>query len=203
LRLTLPAFLATSDLVDRIAAFGRAHEKVRLSVDFADSVRDLIADGFDMAIRVGGMKDSALKAQKLSEVRRLLVGSPEYLAQQSAPTSPQDLTDWQWIELAPVWHIKPEFRRAGHGKQVVKRDARISVNNATAFAHMVRAGAGIGILPESVVGRDIADGELVHLLPEWQTFSLNIYAVWPANAPKDGLIKRLVRFLHDAEGGQG
>ena len=199
LRLTLPAFLASSDLVERLSEFSTAHDKVELSVDFSDAVRDVIADGYDMAIRVGTLKDSALKAQKLCEIRRLLVGAPDYIDSQPTPTEPVDLADWRWLELAPVWHVKPEFKQPGRRKQVVKRETHISVNNAIALSRMARAGGGLTILPENVVAHDLASGGLQHLLPEWKTHSLNVYAVWPGNAPKGGLIKQLLQFLNAPE----
>ena len=122
LRLTVPAGLAQSKLTDQIARFALAYPKVSLSIDFFDTRRDLIADGFDVAIRVGEMKDSALKAKKLFEVHRHLVASPAYLATRATPASPSDLHDWDWLELAPAGQRQITFQRAGQREVVEKKN---------------------------------------------------------------------------------
>ncbi len=120
LRVTAPAVMAQSKLVDQLADFAIAFPKVELSLDFSDVRRELIGDGFDVAIRMGWLKDSSLMARKLFDVQRRLIASPAYLETRAAPERPQDLSDWDWLELAPVWLMKPEFRKAGK-RAVVSR----------------------------------------------------------------------------------
>ena len=79
LRVTVPAVLAQSELVDRMANFATGYPNVRLSLDFSDVRRELIGDGFDVAIRMGWLEDSSLKARKLFDVDRRLVAAMCYL----------------------------------------------------------------------------------------------------------------------------
>lgn len=194
LNVTIPAVLAQSMLVDRIAAFADAHRNVRLSLDFSDMRREVIAGGIDVAIRMGWLQDSALKARKLYDASRVLVGAASYVNAMPGPQAPEDLGDWRWLELTPV-RRKAEFLRSGAATVQVRGATHVSVNDAHAMYRLSRAGAGLAILPTFLVEDDIASGDMVHVLPAWEAESLGVYAVWPPNAPKAGLTARFVEAL--------
>jgi DNA-binding transcriptional LysR family regulator len=197
LRVTAPAVLAQSKLVDQLAVFAIEHPNVQLSLDFSDVRRELIGDGFDVAIRMGWLKNSSLMSRKLFEVRRRLVAAPTYLTARPDPVSPDDLSGWEWLELAQVWLKKPEFVN-GARRVVVERSApRISVNDAHALYGLTRSGAGLAIIPEFLAEADVSAGTLQYVLPEWTVCPVGVFAVWPSNAPKDGLVKHFVEFLAD------
>jgi DNA-binding transcriptional LysR family regulator len=197
LRLTVPAGLVQSRLTDQIAQFALAYPKVSLSIDFFDTRRDLIVDGFDIAIRVGAMKDSALKAKKLFEVSRRLVASPAYLATRAAPGDPNDLSDWDWLELAPAGQKSITFLRADQRETIDKKRARISVNSLNAVCQMARSGLGLAVIPAFLAEPEVAANHLQYVLEGWAMEPASVYAVWPPNAPKDGLIKLFLDFLTD------
>ncbi len=191
LNVTVPAVLAQSAFIDRIAAFAEAHPRVDLTLDFSDLRRDVIGGGVDVAIRMGWLKDSALKARKLGEVSRLLVGGAAYVAAQPTPEGPEDLRDWRWLEFAPV-RKKPAFLTLGEKRVQVRTSANISVNDAHAMHRLSRVGAGLSILPKFLVAEDLASGAMIHVLPDWRAASVGVYAVWPPNAPKAGLTAAFV-----------
>lgn len=198
LRLTAPAVLAQSVLVERLAAYSRTHANVRISLDCSDDRRELIGDGFDVAIRMGRLKDSSLMTRKLFDVGRRLVASKGYLKTRRKPSSPSDLRDWDWLELAPVWSERPEFRKKNRRVSVSRPPARISVNDAHALFRLTRSGAGLAVVPEFLASPDISAGTVRHILPEWTLSSVGVYAVWPSNAPRDGLVKHFVDYLAQA-----
>ena len=191
LNVTVPAVLAQSTFIDRIAAFADAHPNVDLSLDFSDLRRDVISGGVDVAIRMGWLRDSALKARKLGDVSRLLVGATSFVKAQTAPERPEDLAEWRWLEFAPV-RRKPEYLRAGGESVQVRGPATISVNDAHAMHRLSRTGAGLAILPEFLVAEDLAAGVMTHVLPDWSVEPVGVFAVWPPNAPKAGLTARFV-----------
>lgn len=195
LRITVPALFSQSVLMDHLAEFALANQQVELSMDFSDARRDLIADGYDVAIRAGNMKDSSLKAKKLFEFERKLVAAPGYLNTRDQPGSLDELNDWDWLQLAPVWHKKIVFRQARKRQSVQIKKSRISVNNAQALTQLTRAGAGLAIIPAYLAEPFIESGELNYVMPDWYVDPIDVFAVWPANAPKDGLIKSFVNFL--------
>jgi len=195
LRITVPALFAPSTLIDLLAEFALAYPKVDLSLDFSEVRRDIIADGFDIAIRAGDMKDSSLKAQKLFEFERRLVASRAYLKSQSKPKSPNDLSDWSWIELAPVRGKKVVFQKAKKRQTVNNKISRVNANSALAVARLARAGVGVAVVPQFTAEPMVKAKELDYVLSDWTIDPISVFAVWPSNAPKDGLIKQLVKFI--------
>ncbi|MEM7253798.1 MAG: LysR family transcriptional regulator [Pseudomonadota bacterium] len=198
LRITAPAVFAQSDLIVQFGEFAVAYSKVQLSVDFSDTRRDLIADGYDVAIRAGELEDSAFKARKLIDMRRGVVASPAYLNVRPKPETPRDLSDWDWLELAPVWDKKTEFRNGRRRESVATKNPRVSVNNAHGLVRLARAGAGLAVVPRFLADQDVIAGNLKYLLDDWVVDPIEVFAVWPSNAPRNGLISRFVTFLSDA-----
>ncbi|MDG1969677.1 MAG: LysR family transcriptional regulator [Paracoccaceae bacterium] len=186
LNVTLPAVLSQSALIDRIASFSITHPKAQLSLDFLDARREIIGSGIDIAIRMGWLKDNSLKARKLYDIHRILVASTDYLANRPRPTSPEDVADWDWLELAPV-RLKPDFLGKNGGNIRLQPTPQLSVNDANALYRLARAGAGLAIVPDFLAEADIAAGVVEHVLPEWSRSLVGVYAVRPPNAPKQGL----------------
>ena len=114
----------------------------------------------------------------------------------------QSLSDWDWLELAPVWSKKPEFVRGDRREVITRPPSRISVNDAHALHTLTRAAAGLAIVPEFLVEPDVASGALHYVLPEWSVNAVGVYAVWPSNAPKDGLVRHFIGFVADQSGDQ-
>lgn len=195
LRVTMPAVLARSKLVEQIADFLLTNRKVQISVDFSDTRKSLIGDGFDLAIRMGWLKDSALVARKLGSVDRRLVAARSYLISRPEPVSPEDLNDWDWLELSPVRTTKTKFQKAGHKTVTLKPVSRIAVNDAHALYQFARAGTGLAFVPDFLAEDDINDGLMEYVLPDWHVEDIGIYAVWPQNAPRLGLTRYLVDHL--------
>lgn len=203
LRVTVPAVLAQSKLVDQLAAFMASYPKVRLTLDFSDARHELIGSGFDVAIRMGWLKDSALMARKLFEVQRRLVASESYLKARADPRRPEELNGWDWLELTPVQFSRSALQKDGQQAVALKPASRVRVNDAHALYRLARAGAGLAIIPEFLAEADIAAGTMRRLFPDWRVDPVGVFAVWPPNAPKDGLVKHLVEFLATADTGLG
>jgi len=194
LQITIPAALARSHVVDRIAQFTATYPAVRLTLDFSDLRREVIADGIDVALRMGWLEDSSLKARKLFDVQRYLIAAQSYVDQRSKPESPNDLQDWDWLTLAQVG-LTTEFRTEGKPVITLKPNPRLSVNDAHALYHLARSGAGLALVPEYLTQEDIAAGLVRRVLPDWNVASVGVYAVWPPNAPKEGLSALFINFL--------
>lgn len=196
LRVTIPAILTASPVINCLAAFADTYPGIALRLSFSDSRQDVIREGFDLAIRMGWLKDSSLKAKKLGEVSRRLVTSPTYAAKHRKPTSPKDLEDWRFIRFEP----RPDETELIHpklGKTTVLGEAQISVDSSGAMRHLALAGAGLATLLTFDAKADLEAGRLVEILPAWRLPSPGIYAVWPPNAPRQSLTGKLVAFLEE------
>ncbi|MGH1480698.1 MAG: LysR family transcriptional regulator [Geminicoccales bacterium] len=195
LRLTVPSVLSQSRFTDAIAAFSMAYPRVRLSLDFSDLRRELIEDGFDIAIRMGfGGKDSTT-SRVLFRVKRRLVASTRYLSTRPSVSEPNQLLDWDWLQLTPVRNIPVMFQRPGSGQVTIKPKAHIFSNDAQALYRLACAGAGLAIVPEFLATDDIAAGRVECVLPNWEPKGIDVFAVWPSNAPKNGLIRLILEEL--------
>lgn len=192
LRVTAPSVLAKSPFTEMVAKFLKVFPRVRLSLDFSDERRELIDDGFDIAIRMTRKAKNSATTRKLFQVGRSLVASPDYLANQPPAQEPIGLRDWTWLELAPVREPQIKFRK-GKTEQVVPRaTSQISCNDAQALYRFALAGTGLAIVPEFLATEDAAAGRIVYPLSDWDLDPIEVFAQWPANAPKHGLVKLFV-----------
>lgn len=195
LRITMPAVLAHSDLVKQLADYSTAFQGVELSVDFSDSRKNMIGDGYDLAIRMGWLKDSALIARKLATVERKLVVATSYLEAKAEPKSPRDLMNWDWLALSALPSKNITFTKPDGQKVKLNPSSRIRANNAFALCQFARSGAGLAAVPDFLVADDLNAGTMSVVLPEWGIDELGIYAVWPEGATKNTLSRHLVDYL--------
>ena len=192
LRLTTPSVLIQSHLTELLAAFSKKHPGIKLILDYSDSRQDLISEGHDIAIRMGSKIKGSLKTRSLFQVSRRLVASRSYLENLPKPRTPRDLHDWKWIQLTPVQHIKPTFTKPRAKPISIKVDAHIMANSVVAMCQLATLGAGLAIVPEFLAESSVATGQLEYVLPEWGIEPIDVYAAWPSNAPRHGLIKLLL-----------
>ncbi|WP_420860590.1 LysR family transcriptional regulator [Algirhabdus cladophorae] len=197
LRITAPAFVTQTELIDHFAAFAKAYPKIELRFDFSDSPRDLIAEGYDLGLRVGWGQENVLKSRKLGKFDRLLVASPDYMASRKTPTHALDLKDWDWIGF----DFRPDYTEmtspTGEAFQI-REKSRLSTNSADSLYEFAVRGLGISAIPENLACRGFDRGELVHVLPGWKPRGLWYQALWPDQSRRENLTTLLVQFLADA-----
>jgi DNA-binding transcriptional LysR family regulator len=188
LRVTIPSVLSQSNFTEQIAAFSKTYPRIKLFLDFSDTRRALIDDGFDIAIRMGPKAKNTAASRKLFSVERKLVGSADYLSSRPVPDDPKDLIGWDWLALTPAQNVPLEFGKSGGIQATIKPEARIFANDAQALYRLARAGAGLAIVPDFLAREDVEAGSMRYVLPDWKLRAIDVFAAWPANAPKHGLI---------------
>lgn len=194
LSITAPAVLAMGRAIEDIAAFADLYPKVALSLNFSDRQRNLIGEGIDVALRLGWLRDSSLKARKLADAPRCLYAAPAYIARHSAPATPTDLAGWDWVYLSGITPAAEFTGPLGEAVRVAFTP-RLAVDDAIAMYRLARAGLGVTLAPAFLAESDLHTGEIVEVLPSWTPASLGLYAVWPPNAPRESLTGRFVDFL--------
>lgn len=200
IRLTAPSVLSQSPLCDAIAALSMSYPRIKLSLDFSDLRRELIKDGFDIAIRMGIKGENTATSRVLFKVERKLVASCDYIAKRPLVSEPKQLLDWDWLELTPVRNIPMSFHRVGHNPVTIKPDTHMSSNDAQAVYRLSRAGAGLAVIPEFLATDDLAAGRVGCVLPDWELDPAHVIAVWPPNAPKNGLIRLVLNEISGSVG---
>jgi DNA-binding transcriptional LysR family regulator len=196
LRVATDALVARNLLAPALPRFFDANPAVAVDLVVTDRLGDLVADGFDVAIRFGDPEPSALVTRKLGDTRVVTVASPAYLARRGRPAHPRDLPDHECIHFRNPMTGRPyawEFRR---GKEVleVEVSGRLIVNDsATGFA-ACRAGLGICQPLESDL-RALGDHGLVDLFPDWPDERFALHAYFPTRRHTPRKVRVLVDFV--------
>lgn len=196
LRISMPAFMAQGALSKAIATFAQLHPNVAFSVVYTDHTTKLIEDGFDLNIRVGWLKDSAMMSRKLADGQRVLVAGTQYVQGRRQPNRPSDLEDWDWVRYRQRADTT-EFTSLTGEVEKVTGNAQIEVDAIDAVYFFATHNMGATVLPSFLAERGIAAGKLVRLLPEWTLRPLGIYAVWPDKSRRESLTLLFVRYLAD------
>ncbi len=194
LRITLPAFGERSPLHRAILRFTREHPMVAVSMHTSDHPVDLVKEGFDLAFRLGVLRDSALKSKRIGTFGRKLVASPDYLAGRPKIKTPEDLQNCDFISMAML----PNAIALVHkGEQIsfVPEHVRLEVHSLSSAKSAILEGLGIQHLPNSEADAELADGRLIEVLPHWRLPDLGIYAVWPDIGPQKHLSRRLIDYV--------
>lgn len=198
LKVTMPSTCSDSYFLTHIADFSRAHPKVDIDIQFSDLHHNIIAQGIDLAIRIGTLPDSRLMVKKIDILHPIIMASPEYIANRGVDlgdiTHPSDLVDWDFIGIAQRPMNKIFILDDGE-EFVLEYKPSIVVDNVGAAQHLACKGLGIASPPAFLLGDRLETGELVSLLPQWKMKEVPVHAVWPPNAQKNSLTKRLVEFL--------
>jgi len=168
LRVSMPVSVGERLLGPYVPELRRRHPELRLELDLSDRNIPLVQGGFDLAIRVGRLADSSLRAQLLTKVAVRLVASPTYLAEHRAPTHPDQLRDHDCITLGVVAGSQewPFHRRGARPRHVVV-DGIVHTTSPTLAGQLATSGLGIARCIEWVVREELRRGELVEVMPGW------------------------------------
>lgn len=197
LRVTLPAFVTQTPLMDTIKDFAESYPRIKLNLDFTDSPRNLIKDGVDVGIRVGTMEDSELRTRKITQAHRMLVASSDYAAMRSVPEHPSELQHWDWIGFTHRGNHTELTSDTGETIKIHEKFA-ITVNSADAVHQLLIRGFGLTPLPETLARAGIERGDFVHILPSWSLEPLGLHAIWPSRTQRENLTILFVKFIIDA-----
>ena len=198
LTVALPAALTRAPVNHEIAEFCKLHRGIDVHILYTDVRQDLIANGIDIALRVGDMKDSSLKSKRIGQVERKLVCAPDYSAQQAKPSHPRDLESWHWIKLAMLPSSRSLINRDKQSEKITF-NSHLTVDNVEAMTQFCMLGLGLATPPDFLVEEPLVSGTLVEVLQEWQVEPIPLYAVWHANASNNSNIRRLLNFLDYAD----
>lgn len=195
LRISAPITFGTRHLAPALAAFARAHPRVELDVSLDDRRVDLVAGGFDLAIRIGKLPDSALKARRLTTVRSSILASPAYLAERGRPAHPRDLKDHDLLCYANV-PAAEQFRfTIGGRSENVAGTIRMRADNGEMLKAAAVAGLGIVALPNFIAAPEIGSGVLEPLLGDWPRAATPLHAVMPPGRAGTARVRALIDHL--------
>lgn len=175
LRVAAPLSFGPAHFAPVLARMAMNHPQLQVHLSFSDRFVDLIAEGFDCAIRVGYLPDSSLLARCVGPIYGRLVASPEYISRHGAPENPSELVNHQALmQGTEAWQFMD-----GEKIVTVNPQGRFKADNATALAAAAVEGLGIAWLPDGVTRPYIASGALVPIMTRYPPPSAGIYVVRP------------------------
>lgn len=167
LRLSLPEAFGRLWIAPILPEFLTVFPQVRIEAFYSDRFIDLVAEGVDLAIRIGHLPDSSLVARRLGGERRLVCAAPSYLLRRGHPAMPADLAAHDSLLFA-LFDSPREWHFVRGGERVrVHVSGPLLTDNVDSLVHAAIAGKGILMCSEWLVGRELADGRLVGVLPDW------------------------------------
>ena len=182
LRINAPLALGTAHLAGFLVDFMRDHPKLKLDVSFTNRRVDILAEGFDLAVRIGGLPDSTLVARRIAPMRIGVVASPDYLEKFGTPTRPRDLAGHDCIVYGvpggDLWRFRGNNRLAS-----IRVTGRIRSDNAQTMLTAAIAGIGIAAMPTFILAEAIERGALVPLLTRFPMIEQGLFAVRPPGPP--------------------
>jgi len=197
LRVTLPITLITKNFGKIIQTFRVNNPLVDFSFIFDDGNIDIVGKGVDVALRLGPLKDSSLRAKRIGTIKRSVICTPEYLASIGDVLEPADLNQCYWIGRKNPSILPVMFSSSGEMYTVPEQSRFIQVNNVEAVKAFVTSHNGVGLFSNMLVEQELENGSVVQLLPEWRVESMAMYAVWSAQKTTGQLVKRFVDFLSE------
>lgn len=196
LRLNTPMSFGIMHIAPLLPEFLAAYPEMSVDMNLDDRQVDLVAEGFDVAIRIAELPDSSLVARALAPCRHVVCASPSYLERHGIPRTPDDLRGHNAItykhqESPSEWRfVSPD------GKYIsVPVSGTVQMNNSLALREALLQGGGIMLTPNFVVGADIRAGKLQQLLPHYKCMEISIYVVYPQRRHLSPKVRAFVDFM--------
>lgn len=183
LRVAMPLTFGPTHFAPVLAELALGHPRLQIQTSYSDRFVDLIAEGFDCAVRVGYLRSSDLIARRVGPINGKLVASPSYIETFGAPHRPEEVPAhealmqgtemWQFLDGGQIVSVQPQ--------------GRFKADNATALAAAAVAGLGIAWLPDCITYAHVAAGALVPIMTRYPPPSAGIYVVRPPSrhAPRN------------------
>ena len=200
LTINAPVSFGVRHLGAAIADFAEHHPDLELSVSLSDRFTNLTEEGYDVAIRVAKQVESGLIAERIAPVRVVLAASPEYLERSGMPSAPKDLLShaclhYTYLASRDVWNfIGPD------GAHTLRVSGRITANNGDILMEAALNGLGIAHLPTFFVHRELENGRLQVVMPDYKIPEISLFAVYRPNRQSSGMVGLLVEHLQASFG---
>lgn len=194
LKISAPTTFGRMHIAPHLAPFMRDNPDLNVNLVLSDDLVDIVGDGFDLAIRIAELEDSSLVARRLASVKRILVAAPDYLDQHSMPRQFSDLS--QHVCLAPhngePWKLTDE-QGASHQH---RPEGPLLTNSSEVIRQATLAGVGIALRSTWDISAELARGELVHILPEYEASrNVSLYAVYPSRRFLPAKVRLFIDFI--------
>ncbi|MHA6722787.1 LysR family transcriptional regulator [Sphingomonas sp. RS2018] len=167
---------------------------IEIDLRLSDSRTDIVAEGFDIALRIADLPDSSLRSRRLAPVTVRVVAAPAYLAAHGTPRHPAELGQhacFSYANAIGTWH----FRNLDGEEASVRPAGPLTTDNGDAMMPALCAGLGIARLPDFIVDTEIAAGRLVEILPDWRPSGIALNLMTPPSPLRPARVEVVIAFL--------
>lgn len=196
LRLSATSDFGVNHISKALGAFLNRYPEINVNMVLSNRNVDLLSEGFDLAIRIGEMQDSSLRARKLAETNMRVIGSPKYFYEHGVPQKIDDLAQHKLLHFSNqssgnAWKITS----ASGEKRLIRAGGSLTVNDGQSLLQAAEAGLGIAYLPSFLYHEAVEDGRLKAVLPELPVEKLGIHVVYPPGLYTQPKLRAFIDFL--------
>jgi DNA-binding transcriptional LysR family regulator len=193
-----PVSLTLSFLADHLLAFQQQHPSVELDLRLSDRPADLIREGIDVALRGRAqLDDSSLVAVPLLTMRRVVCAAPAYWQVHGRPVHPRDLATHNCLAYLLGTDASRWTFDGVDGRHAIDVRGTLRADSSLFLIEALRRGLGVGLVPEPMVRRPIAQGTLQAVLEDYTVEPRTLFAVYPGREHQPERVRLFVRFLKD------
>lgn len=195
LKITMPLWFANAKIAGWLTQFQQQYPEVILDLSLSNDMVDLVAGGYDLALRLSNQPKPSLITRPLTQVEFYAVAAPSYLQKHGLPKSPDDLSCHQTVTPSYVKMDSFEIVHKLTGeKHLIKPTTHIYSNDTLMSAELIKSGAGVGYMPSWVIEDDLQNKKLIRLFPDYQMFSVNLYAAYADRAFLSAKVRAFIDF---------
>ncbi|HKR90401.1 MAG TPA: LysR family transcriptional regulator [Phenylobacterium sp.] len=194
LRIVASDFMGDQWVAPLVAEFMAQYDKLEVELTITATIGDIVAEGFDVAIRLSTLADSTLRAQRVYQVSHICAASPSYLAHAGAPSTPDDLVEHNCLvssfEACAQWGF-----RSDSGVSHVRPTGNWTSNTCSSLVAAALRGRGVVWLPELYLRDYITNGQLIEVLSDYRTEPMPVWCVYATRRHTAAKVKLFVDFL--------
>jgi DNA-binding transcriptional LysR family regulator len=204
LRVSVATDFGVGHLSSILGDFLQAHPDITVNMVLNNRFVELISEGYDMAIRIGEMEDSSLRARKIATTARRMVASPDYVAKYGRPARLEDLGAHRLLHYSNpssgnAWRVTTHSGEKRH----LRMNGALTVNDGQSLLNAAIAGLGIAWLPSFLFCEAMRDGLVVDVMPDLPVEELGIHAVYPPGRFIQPKVRAFIDFLVARFGDRG
>ena len=198
LRVSVATDFGVNHLSPVLGDFLHSYPDITVNMVLNNRYVELISEGFDLAIRVGELEDSSLRARKLCETNKRMIAAPEYFRQFGRPQKIDDLNEHKLLHYSNqasgnVWKVTAP---SGEKRQV-RTAGSLTVNDGQSLLNAAIGGLGIAYLPSFLYAEPLRQGQLEDVIPELPMEVQGIYAIYPPGRYTQPKVRAFIDFLVD------
>jgi DNA-binding transcriptional LysR family regulator len=181
-----------------INKFITTYPDIQVNIQLTDRRIDMLEEGVDVVIRIGGVDDSNMVARQINTYPLILCASPAYLDQHGYPKTPSDITSHPCIidsnfRIGKQWPLVSPKGTV----ETIEVTSRIAANSPRAVMEIAKSGGGIALIPEFIVQDPLAQGLLLEVLPGYTTLEFGLFAIFPHRRYLSKKIRCFIDFMID------